>query len=891
MGDRREFLLFGVLLLLAGALAGFDLTDRYVSRRVPSPRRLDVADLDPVARVQLDVAKPLDEIQRELSIFSPPRELTSLDPLSLPAPPLPQLSVRRPSVLPGFRGSQTQAYRMNADEVGHLEFGEMVDDGLGMADPFIISMDEEMMGNETVTEIEEEVVPLETRFDWVTQVGAARRTYGMLLNEDPHGLRDRPDEDIRLQQVSERSGRPLGAPYVISRSEVLDFGFAMTFENDYVFRSRSLGTGPGSASSRRSLALDMLAAWPAEPAGLDFALTEAQLAWDVDPGSASGARLLASLNRKARDLEGELSVYREAVEQGTADASLLAAYGDLCLRLGLTERAEELVVAAALNSRTSAEVAIEEGLLLESLGDDVAAETRLLAAESMTFAGPLEEDQERSHRLALGRVQVGLGHLSAADRQANRLLLDHPDDVEALILKAAVAAAMDDLVVADETLASVLASDPGNAQALMNAGVVAWRRGDGLSAKTLLEQSIDAAPFYAVAPTLALGFLYEDAGEPETARDLYAQALLLEPENSETLYRMGRNQRLDGDPEEATLILREALRLDGPETLLLCELGVCAIDRGEDEEAMRYFREALRIEPNNGEAGWLLGLAMLAKGDTRSAETALEQATTDGFPGAHASLGTALYMQNRVEEALSHFDEVIKAYAGDLGHPQAAYSIEQAEAIRLNRSKRQWLDRFRRSSLQRGWSEHQWDGSPRVLFSPGDVHVSGRMEKPREDERPGISRVVEGKTFEGASIELKIDPNTETRCGLALTYRQVKGAQGRLPKARLDIWVDEMGVVRTSVLDNFDTDVRESLEIGTVDVSGDQPIVLGIERVDAVAGLFRFTIGGRSVSGDVALRSLRNFVNPFDLEIYVTAAPGRIGGASISLCRIIQIPG
>ena len=81
MGDRRELLLFGVLLLLAGALAGFDLTDRYVSRRVPSPRRLDVADLDPVARVQLDVAKPLDEIQRELSIFSPPRELTSLDPL------------------------------------------------------------------------------------------------------------------------------------------------------------------------------------------------------------------------------------------------------------------------------------------------------------------------------------------------------------------------------------------------------------------------------------------------------------------------------------------------------------------------------------------------------------------------------------------------------------------------------------------------------------------------------------------------------------------------------------------------------------------------------------------------------------------------------------------
>ena len=148
MGDRRELLLFGVLLLLAGALAGFDLTDRYVSRRGPSPRRLDVADLDPVARVQLDVAKPLDEIQRELSTFSPPRELTSLDPLSLPAPPLPQLSVRRPSVLPGFRGSQTQAYRMNADEVGHLEFGEMVDDGLGMADPFIISMDEEMMGND-----------------------------------------------------------------------------------------------------------------------------------------------------------------------------------------------------------------------------------------------------------------------------------------------------------------------------------------------------------------------------------------------------------------------------------------------------------------------------------------------------------------------------------------------------------------------------------------------------------------------------------------------------------------------------------------------------------------------------------------------------------------------
>lgn len=922
MDGRREQILFVATLVLAGVLTWLDLDDGYAAARAPSPRNTEAAVIPLPASVELGPLDAPPPGQREESVFAPPRELLPLDPLELSDPPLPPLSVRRPAVAPSLHGPHARAYRIPAGDLGSLALSdelaaaprtvppdggaddEAIDDpatggaggdagsggngasggtGAGAAGAGGASAGAEAGGDEAA------LVAAEERYDWVVRSDGRPRIYGTILNDDPIGLAGRPGEELRFQQVSSKTGGPLGAPFAIPRAEVLEFGLARTLENTYRQRSRALGSGSGAAAGRRALALEMLAASADDPRALDFAVEEARLALDASPTDAATARLLATVLRRAYDLEGELAVYQDALQAGRADPALVAGYARLVRGLGLAERAWELVATGRTLGRQTAELSVVEARLLADAGRWQEALDVLRAAENLPFVGPLEVEQKRGLLLAIGEALIALGQPDAALREAGRVLLDEPAHADALVLQGAALAAKDDLDGAAGSFGAAMASAPDSSRAMTDAGIVAWRQGDGDTARRHLEQARDADPYRAVAPTLALGFLFEDAGRLEAARDTYAEALALQPGHPEALYRLGRNQRLDGDPEEAVATLREALRLAGPEVLLLLELGRASMDRGRHENALRYAREAERIEPDNAEVKWALGLASLYAGDTLSARAALEQAVAGGMGGAHVALAVAAYRRGDAQAALDHFDETAKAYAGRDEDPQAVYAAEQVARIRDNLSKRQWLDRFGRSSLQRGWEEHMWDGSAHIMLDPGGVRVEGRMEKPREDERPGIGRAVDGRGFFAVQAEV-VAEDADTRAGLSLTYSQVKGAQGRMPKARLEIWVDVDGQVRLSALDNFDTRVLDGQAVPGAVVAKGEPALLGIERLDDVAGRFAFSLDGRRVGEPVELKSLRSFKNPFELTVWAEAAPGRPVRALIPLVRIVQAP-
>ena len=896
MKDRQEQLLFAGVLVLVGLLTWMRLSEGYRRLPVPSPQKLAAAELDLPALLRRGAPTELGPASttRDRPLVAPPRELLPLDPLTLPEPPLPLLSVRRPAVEPSLQGPFARKYRVRPEDLGALELSDDVSGTPGGAvgeaavgalggvaaalSAAASSVDTGTLG-ETV---------LEERFDWVVRTGASRRLYGRILNDDPHGLKSRPDEALQFQQVSERTGGPLGLPFTLERDDVERFDLAATFENAYRFRTRQLGSGPGSASTRRNYASELLAAWPDEPQALEFALTEARLALTAAPRDAVSARLLARIQRRAHDLEGELAVYRKAVADGYADAPLLAGYALRVHEQGLTERAWELLAEGRRVSRAAAESSYVEGLLLMAEGRHAEALPRLQEAASLGVAEPFTEHEAV---LALGAALIAAGNPGDAAREAQRLLLDDPTDTGALRLEAAAAAADDDLDTAWAALQAALAADGDDARLLYDAGVVAWRRGDGGGALRLFERARDVDPFRAVTPTLALGFLHEDAGRPEQARDLYAAALELDPGDPEALYRLGRIQRLDGDPAGAVNTLRKALRLAGPDVLLLSELARASMDRGRFENAGRYLREAERLEPDNEEVQWGLGLAALYAGDGFAAREHLERAVSLGAAGAHVGLGVGAYRRGDEEAALDHFDEAVKAYAGKGDDPQALYAVEQSERVRDNLAKRQWLDRFGRSTLQRGWLEHQWDGSPRVFLDSATLHIEGRMEKPRDDERPGISRPVEGKGYFAAQAELVAgEGGRDMRYGLTLVHRQLRGTRGRLPKARLEIWVDTDGRVRTSVLDSFESVLRDAEELPGVRVSPGTPVTLGVELLDASKGTCVFTLDGRTVGDPLDLKTLRDFNQFFDLEIWAEASPGGQASAQVSLVRIVQAP-
>lgn len=888
MRERRELILFAVVAALCVLLSYSKFDSGYVVARMPAASTMESRAVDRPAEINLLGLSDKPGSERGRGSFAPPRELLPLDPLVLPDPPMPALDLRRPAVSPGF--ADRSRYRVSAQSFGHLVLGgaEGADDESGSSgfDDDASSFDP---AGELASAAEDDERAAQL-FDWVVRMGSSRRVYGRIVHDDPHGLRMPLSAPLHFQQVTVRNGRPLGRSFDIPTAEVVEFGLADTFENRYFLNSRRLGTGGGAVAARSKLAQEMLAASATNERALPFAVAEARLAQAGAPNDPDAARLLATVLREAGDLEGELAVYAELEARGVSDAVLLADHAALLRELALPTRALELVSAALLVSNSAAELHLINGLLAADVGDHEAAVAAFRKADQGTFRPLLRERKKRDLALALGASLIAVGKPGEARREADQLLLANDQDASALHLRGACFAAENKLDEAAEALGRATALQPGDSSHLAAAAVIAWLRGDGDGALRLTERAREVQPWMSLPAMLTAGVVNEDGGQGSRARELYGEALLLSPDDPEALYRLGRLQRTSGDAETAHTTLRTALRRGGADALLLMELGGASLVAGELVGASGYLREALRMAPGDALVLWLLGLTHLGEGDLLGASDRLREAAAAGAPGARSALGVALHRLGDAAAAVDQFDEVERAFAGEADHPQAVFARNQAQALRDNLSKRQWLDTFGRSQLQRGWIERQWEGSPRVLLVPEGVAVAGRMEKPRTDERPGISRSVEGAKFVGAEAGLATGAPGDSRFGLSLTHRQIKGVLGQLPKGRLDIWVDPQGEVRLSALDNFETVLLDGVSAG-VRVPAGTRVLLGIERVDLVNGVFAFRVDGRPVGSPVTVKSMRDLSrNTIDLDVYGEAPPGRNVDVVIDLVRIVQMP-
>ncbi|MFT7464822.1 MAG: tetratricopeptide (TPR) repeat protein [Pseudohongiellaceae bacterium] len=916
MREHRQQLVFIVVLLVVGFLTWLKIDDGYTPLRVPraaafEERALVVPPAVVLESLADDVAGQLGELGRGRSAFAPPRDLLPMSPLVLPALPVPAVPVMRPTVATAMTGEAGRIYRLPSESLGALmlsdsnfeeaqglggvgQIGDVDDEARSSASAATTSAGARLSPGDQ-NEDDQSQVDHGLRYDWVQRIGSQTRLYGRLLNDDVYGLLERPTEVLIFQQITTRTGRPLGVPFEFDRAlDVEIFGLARTFSNLYHLESRRLGQGAGSVAARSDLALAMLAAADREEEALSFATSEARLAYAASPLDPKTMRLLATVLHRAHDVEGELQVYRDGQRDNTLDGVLLAEYAGLLLELGLSQRADVVLGQAEASSSTAAEIDYQRGRQALLQGDHALALASFEKAAAGSFSAPFREGQRHEASLAYGRALVSMGRLDQAEREAERLLsqadAESQTDVDALGLRGAVFAARGQWSQAAESFSLGLLEASENHSLMADSAIVAWRLGEGDRALELLDRAVVAGPASAFVPLLAMGFIHEDGGDHSAAREFYHRALRLQPDDPRGLLRLGRLERLDGDPEASRTSLRLALRLGGPSVLLLSELGLSAMLLGKGVEAGDDFSEALRLEPDNGLARWLLGLAQLRQGDVLSAVDTLREATAAGQAGAHGALAVAYYQLGNAEAALDEFDEVSRAFAGDEDHPVARYAQEQAAAIRDNLSKRQWVDHFGRSSLQRGWIERQWDGSPSLSHALGEALViAGRMEKPRDDERPGVTRVVEGRSFLSAEIEASDQSGGNSRFGLSLTLKQVKGVLGQLPKARLEIWVDESGQVRLAALDNFETIVLPGDAVPELLVPPGTSVHLGIERIDGTTGTYGFLVDGRRVGSPVTLKALRDVRrNTLHLDLFGEAAPGRVCQVDVTRARIVR---
>lgn len=149
----------------------------------------------------------------------------------------------------------------------------------------------------------------------------------------------------------------------------------------------------------------------------------------------------------------------------------------------------------------------------------------------------------------------------------------------------------------------------------------------------------------------------ELAGDLESARTAYAEAVALESDHADWHYRLGCVQRKLGRIAEAAASFRTAIDLGGESSSYLNNLGTMLDALGQRAQAMQMFHRAIAADPSNAEACHNLGALYAEEGRTREAirffEAALElRPDADG----HHNLGLVHFQDADFDRALSCFD-------------------------------------------------------------------------------------------------------------------------------------------------------------------------------------------------------------------------------------------
>ena len=141
-------------------------------------------------------------------------------------------------------------------------------------------------------------------------------------------------------------------------------------------------------------------------------------------------------------------------------------------------------------------------------------------------------------------------------------LESQPEVVDLLVLRAAVLARQRRLAEAETDLRRAVRLAPGNGQALLELGLMIWRKGLATEAA----ETLDRAAAHQPRNPIAFNYLAEalnQAGQPENAVVALERSLALDPRQPKAYYLMGRVLDRLRRPDEARLAYRRAQGLTG----------------------------------------------------------------------------------------------------------------------------------------------------------------------------------------------------------------------------------------------------------------------------------------------------------------------------------------
>jgi tetratricopeptide (TPR) repeat protein len=187
-----------------------------------------------------------------------------------------------------------------------------------------------------------------------------------------------------------------------------------------------------------------------------------------------------------------------------------------------------------------------------------------------------------------------------------------------------------EVFLAEDILAPLLADEPANAQALQLMGIV--RR---------TQNRLDEA------------------------EDFYRRSLAIDPSQPNVHHNLGNALKAKGRLADAAAAQREAIRLKPNYVEAHLNLALALSEMGDHEAAVKSCRDALRIQPNYLFAKQTLAAELCTLDKPKEAERLLRQTLELGVRNERQAaalennLGIALKQQNRFAEALPYFEAAL----------------------------------------------------------------------------------------------------------------------------------------------------------------------------------------------------------------------------------------
>jgi Flp pilus assembly protein TadD len=194
-----------------------------------------------------------------------------------------------------------------------------------------------------------------------------------------------------------------------------------------------------------------------------------------------------------------------------------------------------------------------------------------------------------------------------------------------------------------------------------NLGIALIEKGDLEGAVAELRKALEMDPSERGIHN-DLGIALCKLGRNREALEEFQAALAHDPDNASIIMNVGRALQYMGRVEESVGWFKKAIEKEPTMAVAHQNLGNAYLQTGRLDLAKVEYLKALELEPNSTDASANLGYLREREGDEAGAEKAYKDAlkSRPDFLPAHRNLALLYEKQGRVQEAIAHWEAVIR---------------------------------------------------------------------------------------------------------------------------------------------------------------------------------------------------------------------------------------